>query len=206
MVHVDVEDRHALVRRAQLLRGDGHVVQVAEAVGAVCIRVVARRAAQRIGRTLALQHQLCRVRGHVGRAHGRCPGVRADGAGVVAHVVAGLPDHALRVGAGLSGEGMDVGHDLVGRVVEQAPARIGRLEEPQVLGRVDRGARAGAEVFARDDLVAVMLDRRQQAEGALGLLVAALQAAAHHEELRVVVLVGVAVDDLHRAGPCVGSG
>ena len=51
--------------------------------------------------------------------------------------------------------------------------------------------------LGRDDLVAGVLGRRQQALGALGLLGAALLDAAHEEGLRVVLGVLVGIDDLH---------
>ena len=68
VMHVDIEDRDALVLAAQALRGDRGVVQEAEAAGHVGIGVMAGRPAERVGVARALQHEVGSGRRHFGAA------------------------------------------------------------------------------------------------------------------------------------------
>ena len=194
-MHIQVQDGDP-ARGAQMLGRDGGVVQVAEAVGAVDIGVVAGRTAQRVGRALAVQHQLGRVGGAMRRPGRRFPGARADRTRGIAHVIAGQADDVFGIGAGLAGKRVHIGHHFLGCVGQFAPARVSGFQESQVLRRVHR-ARGGAAPWSARRSVPVAPHRRQQARAALGLLVAAPDLAAHDEELRIMKLVLIAVDDFH---------
>ncbi|CFP63618.1 Uncharacterised protein [Bordetella pertussis] len=74
----------------QALRGRRAAVEVAEAAGAVAVRMVSGRPAQRVGEGLVLQRPVGGGHGAMGRAQGRAPGMRSDRARQVAQVVAGF--------------------------------------------------------------------------------------------------------------------
>ncbi len=93
---------------------------------------------------------------------------------------------------------MDIGHHLCRWIIQQLPALVGGFQKPEIFGRVNGRARTRAIVVRRDDIMPRALCCRQQAKSALGLFVAALQATPHHEELRVMVLMPLAVDYFHQ--------
>ena len=69
VVHVDIEDRNALMLQPKVASCHRAVVEEAEAAGHVGIGVVARRTAQRVGRILAVHDQVHRER--LDRCHGQ---------------------------------------------------------------------------------------------------------------------------------------
>ena len=198
-MHVDIEDGDALLFVAQALRGDGGVVQEAEAARHVGIGVVARRSAERIGVVFSRQYHVGHSRGDLGCGERGVPGVRPDGAGQVDLVPAGAAGKCFRVG-GMSTRRMDVGHDFGART--RRPFARGDLQEVDIVRRVHRGGRPGAIRSRRQDRVAGRTRGGQQAGGALRLLGAALPGAAHDEVLRVVLGVLFGIDDLHDVTLC----
>ncbi|CAN5182619.1 hypothetical protein BH10PSE6_BH10PSE6_10790 [soil metagenome] len=195
VMHVDVEDRDALVLAAQALRGDRRVVQEAEAAGHVGIGVMPGRPAEGISLARAVQHEV-RSRGrHFGRRKGCVPGARANRAGKVDLMPAGASGQRLRVRRRISCR-MDVGHDLGRGVGQLRPFPRDGLQEVDVFGRMDRRGRCRAVGARRNYLVPGVLCRREQARGPLGLLGAALLHATDEEGLRIVRGVLVGVDDL----------
>ncbi len=80
VVDVDVEDGGALSGSRQQRRGDGGVVEVAEARRHVGGGVVAGRAAQRIGQRSPCSSKPRAVGGRGGTGAGGLPGRRGDGA------------------------------------------------------------------------------------------------------------------------------
>ncbi|MCY1544381.1 hypothetical protein D9M68_802590 [compost metagenome] len=182
---------------AQVLGGDGGVVQVAEAAGGVVPRVVARRTAQGVGLAAVIEQGASPGDGALRRPVGGAPGLFAHRAAAVGQVARGLgKDAAQRVG--LADE--HVGHHLVAPVLSGGqPLVMGLLEEAQVLGAVHSLQRLHAEVRRTVQFEAEALDRLQQAPRAFGNLLRGAHLSAREVAARVVqVLVGVEVGQ-HRS-------
>ena len=106
--------------------GNGDVIQKAETTGHIGIGMVARRSAQCVGLTLALEYQPGSGERTVGRAAGRRPGVLPERTGGIGHVPASAANNTLRVG----GKGLRrvyIGNDFIGAVSQRLPVAAGGL-------------------------------------------------------------------------------
>ena len=204
VMDVDVEHGDAGVLAAQMLGGDGGVVQEAEAARHVGIGVMARRPAERIGLARARQDRFGRGGRDLGRGECCVPGARTDRAAGVDLMPAGAADQALRIGRRIARR-MHVGHDFRSGARQLRPFARGDLQEVDVFGRVDRLHGGEPERFGRRDLVAGVAGGGQQPRRAFGLLGALLDDPAHQEGLRIVLRVLVGIDDLHGVAMALAS-
>jgi hypothetical protein len=200
MVVVDVENGHLLAAIvAQPLGGDGGVVEEAVAAVEVAAGMVAGRAAEREGRTLAAPDQLgCRER-HVGRRRYRPPGAGGDWRARIDGVVAELAVDRLRQrrilaeAAGVPGERQRVIGAV--RLHPFVPGRLQELDEalvvdaqhrikPEGLRQRDRPETRGLDAVDDDLRPPRHLERRHEL-------------AVDELELAVLVAMLVGVDGLH---------
>jgi hypothetical protein len=173
---------------------------VTDAAGEIAKGVVARRPAQRVGDPLAGQHQAGAGDRALGAGDGRAPGLGADRAGEVGHVVARLADRRAGI-AGAAAVGVHVGQYVVGGALDAPPARVGVFQELQVLGRVDGGERPAAGVVGGEDLVAGTGGRLAQHVGALRHLRARPHDAVDQEDLGAMAARVLVKQHFHVAGP-----
>jgi hypothetical protein len=124
--------------RAHVLGRHRHVVDEAESPGHVGECVVARRAAQRVGRRRALEYGLGGAQGELRARQHRRPGAGADRAGGVGHMVAGKADDAPGPRRHVAAR-VGIGDDLVASVRQRPPGGVAVGEEIQIVGRVHRG-------------------------------------------------------------------
>ena len=210
VVRVDVQHRDAREGGAQALRGDGAVVDVAEAVRPIAVGVMSGRPAQRIGRVARRDHGVGRGDRRVRRADDRRPAVRAERAGEVADVPAGARDQR-RGGAGrpcdagdaavVRGEvrqHLDAGLDP-GRHPHRTPLNVGLLQVVEVVDAVDRLERPASVVrryLERDADRGQPVLQRVRAARQVGRL---RDPSEPHELLRVVQQLVVGEEGPHRA-------
>ena len=184
VMHVGVEDGHALELGAQRLRGNGGVVQVAEAAGCFAARVMAGRAAQRVSGALAMEDGLRAGSCALCRPIRRSPCVLADGATAVCQVAGGLGQHAPQR-IGLAHE--DVRHDLVAPVFGQAqPVGMSVLQEAQIGLAMHGGERRNAVIFGARNGKAEITRGLQQIQRARGHFLRRAHLAARVIALRMV--------------------
>ncbi len=209
VMHVDVEHRDPGVALAQGSGGDRAVVEVAVSPGPVAIGVMAGRAAERVGRVLAVEHELRGARRDVGGGSGGRVGARPDRAGGVDRVPAEPPNDVGRVGRGLAHR-VDVGDHLRAVIRQRLPFLPGLRQEGEVVRAVDPGPGAGAVGLRRHHRVVSGLQPGEQAVGPFRLVGGGLHLAAHQEELRVVAAMVLGMNGLHGVsdvslrggGPC----
>ena len=83
-MHIHIQDRDPIGVATHILGCDGDIVEVTESARLIAKGMMAWRAAQGIGRTLARQDQVGRRQSHLGRRLGRTPGTGPMGQAVSA--------------------------------------------------------------------------------------------------------------------------
>ncbi len=198
VMHIDVDDGHAVIALAQHFGGHRRPVQIAEAAGVFRTGVMARRAAQGIGR---VQPAL----GHAARGAGRAvgapphglPGVRTDRAGQVVHMKARAPDDALRVRR-VWPAGMGIGNDFGAGIGQPRPQGMRVLKKIQIPSRMHAAQVLQAEVLGRMDGIAHGRHAFAQAGQARRDIGIGPHAAGHHEMLGLMLLLLIGVNHMHR--------
>ena len=193
VMHIDIEDRDALVALPQMSRCDRGVVEKAEAAGHVGIGVMTGRAAERVAGILAVDHELRRGHRDIGRRTGAGPGAGADRTGGIGGVPAELADDAGRIGRGMANR-VNVGNHLRPGIAQRRPFVPGFRQKAQIFRAVHPGARPLAERNGLDELMGAGGKPLEQTVRALGLFGGAPDHAAHQEELRVMAAMPFGVD------------
>src|SRR4051794_5337861 len=114
--------------------------------------MVTGRAAQRIGRVLAVENKLGRRRRYIRRRACRRPGAGADRRGSVSGMPAETADNMARIGRAVA-YGMDVGDHFRAGIAERRPGLPSFGEEAEIFRTVNSGPRALPERNRRDQLV-----------------------------------------------------